>query len=376
MSVYLAKRKDGSLKSPYWQFDVVIKINGESRRVHGSTGETTKKKAIEWERAEKTRLKSEKPLDHMTLNDACFRYEEEVGRHLASADDLAKCFEHCCRLIGGSRKLVNITTEDIATVVRRRSTETVGTKQPRLITGASVNRQIVEPMRRLLRRAHLVWKVSCDPTSIAWQQLKMREPKGRVRELSSQECDAFWPVLRADYHPLVWFLGNRGFRVRAAIAMKRADIDLDRATATIWMKGEGMRKMPLSPDQCKVIRAEMKKAAMPIVWTYEVQRGEHKGMRMPITYSGLRRIIRKALSEAGIADFRIHDLRHDFATKLLRHSRNLALVKTALGHGDISSTVRYAHVLDEEVAYGMQNMGSRIPEWSRNPVSKARKAKK
>jgi site-specific recombinase XerD len=115
---------------------------------------------------------------------------------------------------------------------------------------------------------------------------------------------------------------------------------------------------------------------MPAIWTYEVQRGKHKGARKPITYSGLRRVIRTALSEANIKDFRIHDLRHDFATKLLRHTRNLALVKAALGHGDISSAVRYAHVLDEEVAQGMQNLSAKLLEWSRNPVSNTQSSKK
>jgi integrase len=134
--------------------------------------------------------------------------------------------------------------------------------------------------------------------------------------------------------------------------------------------------MPLSADQNNVIRGELKKAAMPAIWTYEVQRGKHKGARKPITYSGLRRVIRNALSEADIKDFRIHDLRHDFATKLLRYTRNLALVKAALGHGDISSTVRYAHVLDEEIAQGMQGLGTKLPEWSQNPVSNTQRSRK
>ena len=51
---------------------------------------------------------------------------------------------------------------------------------------------------------------------------------------------------------------------------------------------------------------------------------------------------------------RFHDLRHDFATKLLRHSGNLRLVQKALGHASIKTTERYAHVLDSEVAEAME----------------------
>lgn len=367
MSVYRARRKDGSFKSPYWQFDFVLKVNGEHRRFYGSTGEAKEKTAREWEAREKIRLKSEGPLDHMTLAAGCFRYDREIGQHRASAGDLAKAFEHCCRLIGGARKLINLTTEDIATAVRRRSAETHGKNKPRLVTGATVNRQIVEPMRRLMRRAHLVWKVSCDPLAIAWGDLKMKEGKGRIRELSTEEGGAFWNAVRTDYRPLVWFLGNRGFRVRATLGMSKTSVDLTRGAANVWKKGEGMMPMPLSLEQCAVIRAEGKKSPLPKIWTYIVQRGKAKGMRRPVTYPGLRRAINTTLKKAGIADFHIHDLRHDFASKLLRHTRNLALVQKALGHSDIASTIRYAHVLSDEVAEGMQGVGgAQSPEYCRN----------
>jgi integrase len=84
----------------------------------------------------------------------------------------------------------------------------------------------------------------------------------------------------------------------------------------------------------------------------------------PITYSGLRRVIRKSLDEVGIADFHIHDLRHDFASKMLRNCRDLAAVQRAMAHSDIKSTLRYAHVLDDDVAAAMNMM--LVPEWSRN----------
>lgn len=364
MSVYLAKRKDGTLKSPYYQFDFVLKINGERRRVHGSTGETKEKDAKTWETREKTRLKSEKPLDHMTLAVACFRYDEEISQHRASSDDMAKAYEHCCRLIGGARKLINITAEDIATAVRRRSAETVGTKEPRLVTAATVNGQIVEPMQRLMRRAHIVWKVSCDPSQISWSDLKMKEPAGRTREFSTEESNAFWQKLRVDYHPVILFLAGRGFRVRTVLGMKKFDVDLKNGTANVWKKGAGMTKMRLAQDQCHLIRAEMKRCpSSPMIWTYEKQKGKDKGKRFPVTYSGLRGAIQTAFRQAGITDFKIHDLRHDFASKLLRRTNNLALVKDALAHSDIKSTLRYAHVLGDDIARGMEGMTTgMVPE--------------
>ena len=85
-----------------------------------------------------------------------------------------------------------------------------------------------------------------------------------------------------------------------------------------------------------------------------MQRHPHRGKRQPITYNGFRRTSSTALKTAGITDFCIHDLRNDFASKLLRKTRDLALVQKALKHADISSTIRYAHVLDEDVRDGLE----------------------
>jgi hypothetical protein len=89
MSVYLARRKDGTLKSPYWQFDFVLKVNGERRRFHGSTGETKEKDARAFVAREKMRLKSQGPRDDMTLAAACYLYDQEVSQHRSSGDDMA-----------------------------------------------------------------------------------------------------------------------------------------------------------------------------------------------------------------------------------------------------------------------------------------------
>jgi integrase len=57
---------------------------------------------------------------------------------------------------------------------------------------------------------------------------------------------------------------------------------------------------------------------------------------------------------AGVKDFRFHDFRHDFGTKLLRETGNLKLVQKALNHRDIKSTLRYAHGLDQDVAAAVE----------------------
>ena len=59
---------------------------------------------------------------------------------------------------------------------------------------------------------------------------------------------------------------------------------------------------------------------------------------------------------AGVVGFRFHDFRHDFGTKLLRATGNLKLVQKAMNHRDIRTTLRYAHVLDAEVAEALERV--------------------
>src|SRR5262249_42533613 len=95
------------------------------------------------------------------------------------------------------------------------------------------------------------------------------------------------------------------------------------------------------------------------VFTYVCQRargGRSKGARYPLNYYGVQSCWQRVRKLAGVTGFRFHDHRHDFATKLLRETGNLKLVQKALNHRNIRSTLRYAHVLDSEVAEAMERV--------------------
>ena len=68
-------------------------------------------------------------------------------------------------------------------------------------------------------------------------------------------------------------------------------------------------------------------------------------------------MVRRYAIRAGITK-RItpHVLRHTFATDLYRETGPIRLVQKALGHSDLSTTMIYTHVFDEEVMSAMRTL--------------------
>ena len=52
---------------------------------------------------------------------------------------------------------------------------------------------------------------------------------------------------------------------------------------------------------------------------------------------------------AGLDDVRLHDLRHSFASGALSLGEGLPMIGKLLGHSQVQTTARYAHLADDPV---------------------------
>lgn len=209
----------------------------------------------------------------------------------------------------------------------------------------------------------------------------LREPDERERELSAPETDRLEDALetvREDYEPLLQFSWASGKRRAECITLEWDHVKWDRGV--IEREGKGGRIVQIAiTDTIRSILWPLRGHHPKFVFTFEAKRtvdktirGKRyqytKGERYAITKAGLRRVwnaVRKlaTLPTEGADRFRYHDLRHDFATKLLRTVKAespaaaLKIVQKALDHKNITTTMRYAHVTADDV--GRRDRGRR-----------------
>jgi hypothetical protein len=65
---------------------------------------------------------------------------------------------------------------------------------------------------------------------------------------------------------------------------------------------------------------------------------------------------------AGISNFRFHDLRHSFATRLAQNGVDLFTIQKLLGHKSYATTERYAHHYTESLRRGINVLDSHLED--------------
>jgi integrase len=356
MSVYRPKG------SPFYQFD----FQWRGHRFHGSTKRTNRREAEKIEQAQREIAKQEAARSKavscsLQIDDVAGRYWTEVGQHHAGADNTWRDVSRLVDYFGATKLLTEIGDDDVARLVAwRRGHRVIRSKKRKpeecpLLSNATVNRSTIEPLKKLFTRAK-AWGVTFDrePT---WKKHLLKEPQERVRELIGDEGERLEAATRADYAAFIAFARASGLRLRECL-LRWSEVNWRAEQIQKLGKGRKLVTLPITPT-IRAILWPLQAHDVEYVFTYVAQRtrgGRVKGHRYPITYSGVKIFWRRLRKRAGVAGLRFHDLRHDLATKLLRETGNLKLVQRALNHADIKTTMRYAHVLDGEVADALEQV--------------------
>lgn len=115
-----------------------------------------------------------------------------------------------------------------------------------------------------------------------------------------------------------------------------ADIDLTQKTILVRTSKNGMpRSIPMNRVLFDLLSSKEKGLATDRVF--------------PVNRSTLSKVFHALCQELGIEDFRFHDLRHSFSTRLSQSGCNVFQIMSLLGHKSLSMTARYSHFNTESL---------------------------
>lgn len=138
--------------------------------------------------------------------------------------------------------------------------------------------------------------------------------------------------------PMVLVSLNTGMRRGELFDLKWSAVNFDTKTITVagaTTKTSDTRHIPMNKETIGVLEAWKKQVSKsPYVFP-----GQGGGRFEDVKSAWL-----KLLERAQIDGFRWHDMRHDFASRLVMAGVPLNTVRDLLGHADIKMTLRYAHL--------------------------------
>jgi site-specific recombinase XerD len=174
-----------------------------------------------------------------------------------------------------------------------------------------------------------------------------RQPQKLPQILAREEVAALLEkTMNLKHRAVLMTAYGAGLRLNEVCHLKLTDIDSARMTLRVEQgKGAKDRYTLLSPR----LLAELRRywaLYRPQQWLFTSKDEAH-----PISDATVQKIFYAAKKRAGIVkDCGIHGLRHAFATHLLEAGVDIHTIQRLMGHGHISSTLRYFHLARKHLA--------------------------
>ncbi len=232
-------------------------------------------------------------------------------------------------------RIDQISIESVEKYMRQR-TKTKSRKTGRVVEGSTVNREIATARRALVLYAKKETRKNKQFTlfnPFATVE-KYAEPEGRDRVVTHAEEAQYLRCCTEPLHSIALLLVETGMRVSEVVALKKADVHPTYVEVTQSKTKSGRRQIPLTPRARAVLDFRVAIAKGP--WVFPAKSDPNEHMRKPNNGHAA------ALKRSGVAPFRLHDLRHTFASRTGEWARALDL-REILGHAKIDMTKRYYH---------------------------------
>jgi integrase len=191
-----------------------------------------------------------------------------------------------------------------------------------------------------------------------------RKPVANKRYLTHQEV-ADLAAECGDYDALVLVLAYCRLRFGEATALKRRDVDLDRARIEVHAsvehangdyrigptKTHERRSVPIPPPIAELLRQRI------AIWAPD--RLVFSGEDGYLKNHEFRKVFNPAAKKAGVEGVTPHELRHTCASLAIRSRASIKTVQRLLGHSTATMTLdNYGHLYPDELDQVAQQMGA------------------
>jgi len=189
--------------------------------------------------------------------------------------------------------------------------------------------------------------------------VKRYADKKGERFLSAKELATLGETLRAyeakaanrSALAIIRLLTFTGARKSEIADLKWSEVDLERSCLRLSDSKTGAKVIPLGPPALAILSELTAVDGSRYVFPAETGSG---------AFQGTEKIWRKVRDAAKLKDVRIHDLRHSFASVGLAGGDALPIIGKLLGHADVKTTARYAHLADDPVKAAASRISGNI----------------
>jgi integrase len=281
----------------------------------------------------------EKPA--ITVDDAFGRYYYEKGQYLSLPNQRLTRL-NILKQEFNVQYLHEITAQEVsAFIVNQRKT----------LSNATINRYLFL-LSAVLKTAREEWKVKTS--DIKPSSFKLKEPAENIKYLkdwtiAQKIIDRSAPHLR----PIIYTALYTGMRLGNILTLKWENLDFISNTINIKVKDrtkEGGKNLsiPMIPQLSEILQSQPHINDYVFNFNGKPIQSIKTAWRNIFYCRDANGVFTKKLKDESLPYVNFHTLRHTAATWILQKTNNLRITKEILGHANINTTLKYAHVLDEE----------------------------
>ena len=206
---------------------------------------------------------------------------------------------------------------------------------------------VIDTLSRMFNMAE-AWDMVPEGTNPCRFQVKYRQ-RPRERFLTEEEVRRLGRVLNeAETRPgvsvhavaAIRLLMLTGCRRNEILKLRWDEVDLKAGELRLSDSKTGPRTVFLSPEAVRVLEGLPRVLDNP--WVIPGRTGGTYMRNINDPWEIIR-------DRAGLEDVRIHDLRHSFASRALALGESLPMIGKLLGHSQVETTARYAHLARDSV---------------------------